>query len=79
MLGDLGAAEDIVQDAFSRLMAADLGEIRANGVRHPGRASGLLNGQDGPGRDSADGSLRMCAAPNSGYHAEEHHGMFILD
>jgi len=27
MLGDIGAAEDIVQDAFSRLMAADLGEI----------------------------------------------------
>jgi RNA polymerase sigma-70 factor (ECF subfamily) len=27
MLGDVGAAEDVVQDAFSRLMGADLGEI----------------------------------------------------
>ncbi len=27
MLGDIGAAEDIVQDAFSRLMAANLSEI----------------------------------------------------
>jgi RNA polymerase sigma-70 factor (ECF subfamily) len=27
MLGDIGAAEDIVQDAFTRLMAAKLGEI----------------------------------------------------
>ncbi len=27
MLGDIGAAEDIVQDAFSRLMQADLGDI----------------------------------------------------
>jgi RNA polymerase sigma-70 factor (ECF subfamily) len=27
MLGDVGAAEDIVQDAFTRLMAANLGEI----------------------------------------------------
>ena len=27
MLGDIGAAEDVVQDAFSRLMLADLGEI----------------------------------------------------
>jgi RNA polymerase sigma-70 factor, ECF subfamily len=27
MLGDIGAAEDIVQDAFTRLMAADLSEI----------------------------------------------------
>ena len=27
MLGDVGAAEDIVQDAFTRLMAAKLGEI----------------------------------------------------
>jgi RNA polymerase sigma-70 factor (ECF subfamily) len=27
MLGDIGAAEDVVQDAFSRLMRADLGEI----------------------------------------------------
>lgn len=27
MLGDIGAAEDVVQDAFSRLMSADLGEI----------------------------------------------------
>ncbi len=27
MLGDIGAAEDVVQDAFSRLMGADLGEI----------------------------------------------------
>ena len=27
MLGDIGAAEDIVQDAFTRLMAAELGEI----------------------------------------------------
>ncbi len=27
MLGDIGAAEDAVQDAFSRLMGADLGEI----------------------------------------------------
>jgi hypothetical protein len=27
MLGDIGAAEDIVQDAFTRLMAANLGEI----------------------------------------------------
>jgi RNA polymerase sigma-70 factor (ECF subfamily) len=28
MLGDIGAAEDIVQDAFTRLMAAKLGEIQ---------------------------------------------------
>src|SRR5215469_1320022 len=27
MLGDIGAAEDVVQDAFSRLMRADLSEI----------------------------------------------------
>jgi hypothetical protein len=27
MLGDIGAAEDVVQDAFSRLIRADLGEI----------------------------------------------------
>src|SRR5260221_12597325 len=27
MLGEIGAAEDIVQDAFTRLMAANLGEI----------------------------------------------------
>lgn len=27
MLGDIGAAEDVVQDAFSRLLRADLGEI----------------------------------------------------
>lgn len=27
MLGDIGAAEDVVQDAFSRLMGADLGQI----------------------------------------------------
>jgi RNA polymerase sigma-70 factor (ECF subfamily) len=27
MLGDIGLAEDVVQDAFSRLMQADLGEI----------------------------------------------------
>ncbi len=27
MLGDIGAAEDVVQDAFSRLMGADFGEI----------------------------------------------------
>ena len=27
MLGDIGSAEDVVQDAFSRLMRADLGEI----------------------------------------------------
>jgi|SRR5215467_584322 len=27
MLGDIGRAEDVVQDAFSRLMQADLGEI----------------------------------------------------
>src|SRR5260370_21591710 len=27
MLGDLGAAEDVVQDAFARLMRADPGEI----------------------------------------------------
>ncbi len=27
MLGDIGAAEDIVQDAFTRLMAAKSGEI----------------------------------------------------
>src|SRR5258708_8380201 len=27
MLGDIGAAEDIVQDAFTRLMAANVGEI----------------------------------------------------
>ena len=27
MLGDIGAAEDVVQDAFSRLMSADAGEI----------------------------------------------------
>ena len=27
MLGDIGAAEDAVQDAFSRLLAADIGEI----------------------------------------------------
>ena len=27
MVGDIGAAEDIVQDAFSRLIRADLGEI----------------------------------------------------
>ena len=27
MLGDIGAAEDAVQDAFSRLMRADVGEI----------------------------------------------------
>src|SRR6266566_2771723 len=27
MLGDIGAAEDIVQDAFTRLMATKLGEI----------------------------------------------------
>ena len=27
MLGDIGGAEDVVQDAFSRLMRADLGEI----------------------------------------------------
>jgi RNA polymerase sigma-70 factor (ECF subfamily) len=27
MLGDIGAAEDAVQDAFTRLLAADLGEI----------------------------------------------------
>ena len=27
ILGDIGAAEDVVQDAFSRLMRADLGEI----------------------------------------------------
>src|SRR5215472_12300870 len=27
MLGDLGAAEDVVQDAFSRLMGAEAGEI----------------------------------------------------
>src|SRR6201993_5639073 len=27
MLGDIGAAEDAVQEAFSRLMGADLGEI----------------------------------------------------
>jgi RNA polymerase sigma-70 factor, ECF subfamily len=27
MLGDVGAAEDVVQDAFSRLMRADLGEV----------------------------------------------------
>ena len=28
MLGDIGAAEDVVQDAFSRLMGADLGGIQ---------------------------------------------------
>lgn len=28
MLGDIGAAEDVVQDAFWRLMAADVGEIQ---------------------------------------------------
>src|SRR5262250_1019294 len=27
MLGDLGAAEDVVQDAFSRLLGAEAGEI----------------------------------------------------
>jgi hypothetical protein len=27
MLGDIGAAEDVVQDAFSRLMGAEVGEI----------------------------------------------------
>src|SRR5215472_1724204 len=27
MLGDIGLAEDVVQDAFTRLMHADLGEI----------------------------------------------------
>jgi RNA polymerase sigma-70 factor, ECF subfamily len=27
MLGDIGAAEDVVQDAFSRLMSADFGQI----------------------------------------------------
>src|SRR5947209_1170426 len=27
MLGDLGAAEDVVQDAFARLLRADAGEI----------------------------------------------------
>ena len=27
MLADVGAAEDVVQDAFSRLIGADLGEI----------------------------------------------------
>src|SRR5215467_6158527 len=27
MLGDLGAAEDVVQDAFTRLLRADAGEI----------------------------------------------------
>src|SRR5262245_6809873 len=27
MLGDIGAAEDAVQDAFARLLAADVGEI----------------------------------------------------
>jgi RNA polymerase sigma-70 factor (ECF subfamily) len=27
MLGEIGAAEDVVQDAFSRLLAADLGDI----------------------------------------------------
>jgi RNA polymerase sigma-70 factor (ECF subfamily) len=27
MLGDLGAAEDVVQDAFARLLRADVGEI----------------------------------------------------
>jgi len=27
MLGDIGAAEDAVQDAFTRLLAADIGEI----------------------------------------------------
>jgi RNA polymerase sigma-70 factor, ECF subfamily len=27
MLGDIAMAEDVVQDAFSRLMRADLGEI----------------------------------------------------
>src|ERR1700746_3903404 len=27
MLGDIGAAEDVVQDAFSRLLRSDLGEI----------------------------------------------------
>src|SRR5690348_3734408 len=27
MLGDIGAAEDVVQEAFSRLMRADVGEI----------------------------------------------------
>src|SRR5215813_9874113 len=27
MLGDIGAAEDAVQDAYSRLLAADVGEI----------------------------------------------------
>ena len=27
MLGDIGAAEDAVQDAFTRLLAADVGEI----------------------------------------------------
>ena len=27
MLGDIGAAEDVVQDAFSRLLRADIGEI----------------------------------------------------
>src|ERR1700736_4167872 len=27
MLGDIGSAEDVVQDAFSRLMRADLAEI----------------------------------------------------
>src|SRR5215510_13713246 len=27
MLGDIGAAEDTVQDAFTRLMAANIGEI----------------------------------------------------
>src|SRR5260370_41813992 len=28
MLGDIGAAEDVVQDAFTRLMAAKSGEIQ---------------------------------------------------
>ena len=27
MLGDIGAAEDTVQDAYTRLLAADIGEI----------------------------------------------------
>jgi RNA polymerase sigma-70 factor, ECF subfamily len=27
MLGDIGSAEDVVQDAFSRLMRADIAEI----------------------------------------------------
>lgn len=27
MLGDIGAAEDVVQDAFSRLLRTDVGEI----------------------------------------------------